>query len=167
MYLHFGACWTLGEPVARNQLEDDPDRLVEDRAGNDNVELERGAREVRSRCITQENTPDQSAVVDDVFGDFEEVSPDYFEVNHPVHLVDPRTVPSLQPGQVYRLDEEEYQEPRPRADSRVMARAARLSLPPQQEHMRLPIARSLVGSKPRSPKKRRKIPFLGNVLKRL
>ena len=52
-------------------------------------------------------------------------------------------------------------------DKRVLAKAEKLSLHPNQEHMRLNIARALVSHKPCSPKSKAKSGLLSRVLKRL
>ena len=70
---------------------------------------------------------------------------------------------SIQPGMVCSVPDSVVAAPP--VDCRVLRRAEKLCLPPEQEHMWLLIARSLVTRKLRSPKSCSKSGFLCRILK--
>ena len=71
----------------------------------------------------------------------------------------------IQPGVVYSLPEVPVQPPSPEYEARVLRRARRLCLPPEQEGMRLNIARALVTRRVRSPRVKSKAGLLGRLFK--
>ena len=112
-------------------------------------------------CSREEFSDDEleedEVVMQDMYHDDEETVP-----GRPLQI-DPGL--DVRPGMVYQVPE--LPRPDPVVDSRVLQRAERLRLHPDQEEMRLPIARALVTKrqKSKSPKSRMKAGLFGRLFK--
>ena len=170
IYLYTGSCWTIGEPVIRQEGQPgtgEDDSQVEDPGQGRALSLADLSRVVSDSfcCERSEEHVGEAgdvSVQEDMEGMFEDVD---FILRGPSGVRQGQLHDVIQPGVVYSLPEVPVQPPSPEYESRVLRRARRLRLPPEQESMRLDIARGLVTRRVRSPRVKSKAGLLGRLFK--
>ena len=171
VYLNFGSCWTLGDPVLKDPAPDPP---LDSDSGSDVDQQGRLSVAGLSRNLSETLCYERVEVLEpgswrlsdhEDAGDLQADVDFILHNNHGVLRADVGDV--IQENAVYLLPDLPVPGIPSPPDPRVVSRAKKLSLHPDQEHLRMPIARALVTRRVKSPKVKSKGGFIGKIFRKL